>query len=163
MSREQLDMAVPISVNAANDYYRENMNNILHSISDSTINSAINERELELCDYYSSTTASDSEVEDQSETGRRKRFKIQSANKSQELKKSEQSTGSDNNVSLQNKLQNINTIEINNSSDVHFGNKTFFNGPVTIKQIVLSNENNNIDNNPNVSALGTLNQAFEGN
>lgn len=30
----------------------------------------------------------------------------------------------------------INSVAIHNSENVHFGNKTYFNGPVTIKQII---------------------------
>jgi hypothetical protein len=36
-------------------------------------------------------------------------------------------------------------IVVNSSSDVHFGNKTFYNGPVTIKQIVYTTKNGSVD------------------
>lgn len=39
-------------------------------------------------------------------------------------------------------VTNFKNISICNSSNVHFGNKTFYNGPVTIKQIVYSAEHN---------------------
>jgi hypothetical protein len=34
---------------------------------------------------------------------------------------------------------------VNSSSDVHFGNKTFYNGPVTIKQFVYSTRDGGVD------------------
>jgi hypothetical protein len=36
-------------------------------------------------------------------------------------------------------------IVVNSSSDVHFGNKTFYNGPVTIKQFVYTTRNGSVD------------------
>jgi hypothetical protein len=36
-------------------------------------------------------------------------------------------------------------IVVNSSSDVHFGNKTFYNGPVTIKQFVYTTRNGSAD------------------
>jgi hypothetical protein len=36
-------------------------------------------------------------------------------------------------------------IVVNSSSDVHFGNKTFYNGPVTIKQFVYTTKNGSVD------------------
>ncbi|GFG33202.1 hypothetical protein Cfor_02508 [Coptotermes formosanus] len=36
-------------------------------------------------------------------------------------------------------------IVVNSSSDVHFGNKTFYNGPVTIKQFVYTTRDGNVD------------------
>ncbi|XP_069700794.1 peptidoglycan-recognition protein LC-like [Periplaneta americana] len=39
------------------------------------------------------------------------------------------------------------SIVVNSSSDVHFGNKTFYNGPVTIKQFVYTTRNGNADVN----------------
>jgi len=40
---------------------------------------------------------------------------------------------------------NFGNIVVNSSSDVHFGNKTFYNGPVTIKQFVYTARNGSVD------------------
>ncbi|CAG9799118.1 unnamed protein product [Chironomus riparius] len=164
MSREQLDMAVPISLEAASSYYRENMESILKSVSDTTINSNTYERNQEVEDCYSissTSTASDSDIEDQvqiSKTISNKNNQSFSAAQGLEIV---QQKSTDNEVNLHNKLQNINSVAIKNSNDVHIGNKTFFNGPVTIKHIVLNSENNN-DHNSNVKSFGAVNQGFEG-
>lgn len=45
-------------------------------------------------------------------------------------------------------------IEVTNSSDVHFGNKTYYQGPVTIKQILYTNPpngNNSVEDENNSS------------
>lgn len=46
---------------------------------------------------------------------------------------------------VQDKNPCFQNIEVTNSSDVHFGNKTYYQGPVTIKQILYTNpsQNNN--------------------
>lgn len=165
MSREQLDMAVPISLEAASSYYRGNMESILSSVSDNSINSNNFERNQGIEDCYSissTSTASDSDIEDQiqtSNTSYNKNNQMFSA--TQGLEKVQQKS-TDNEVNLHNKLQNINSVAINNSNDVHIGNKTFFNGPVTIKHIVLSSENINNESNSTVQSFGAVNQGFEG-
>lgn len=40
---------------------------------------------------------------------------------------------------LAEKLPEFGNISVKNSTDIHFGNKTFYQGPVTIKQIVYTN------------------------
>jgi hypothetical protein len=40
-------------------------------------------------------------------------------------------------------------IVVNSSSDVHFGNKTFYNGPVTIKQFVYATRDGGVDGQRN--------------
>lgn len=164
MSREQLDMAVPISLEAASSYYRENMESILSSVSDTTINSNNYERNQEIddcCSISSTSTASNSDIEDHvqiSKTSSNRNNQSFSAAQGLEIV---QQKSTDNEVNLHNKLQNINSVAIKNSNDVHIGNKTFFNGPVTIKHIVLSSENSN-DQNSNVKSFGAVNQGFEG-
>lgn len=164
MSREQLDMAVPISLEAASSYYRENMESILSSVSDTTINSNHYERNQEIddcCSISSTSTASNSDIEDHvqiSKTSSSKNNQSSSAAQGLEIV---QQKSTDNEINLHNKLQNINSVAIKNSNDVHIGNKTFFNGPVTIKHIVLSSENSN-DQNSNVKSFGAINQGFEG-
>lgn len=39
-------------------------------------------------------------------------------------------------------IPRIGTVAVQNSTDIQFGNKTFFNGPVTIKQFMLDEKNN---------------------
>ena len=50
------------------------------------------------------------------------------------------------------------SVVVNNSSDVHFGTKAFYNGPVTIKQFVYTNKNGGEDVRP-----GTENGESAGN
>ncbi|XP_070496512.1 peptidoglycan-recognition protein LE-like [Chironomus tepperi] len=165
MSREQLDMAVPISLQAASSYYRENMENILSSVSDTSINSNHFERNQEFddcCSISSTSTASDSDIEDHVQIS-----KTSSNNKNNQNFSAAQGLeivqqkSTDNEINLHNKLQSINSVAINNSNDVHIGNKTFFNGPVTIKHIVLSSENNN-DQICNGKSSGAVNHGFVG-
>jgi len=40
---------------------------------------------------------------------------------------------------------NFGNIVVNSSSDVHFGNKTFYNGPVTIRQVVYTTRDGGVD------------------
>lgn len=47
-------------------------------------------------------------------------------------------------------------IEVSNSSDVHFGNKTIYQGPVTIKQILYTNPNSSDEQSANSAGEGTL-------
>ena len=56
-----------------------------------------------------------------------------------------------------NSVKNPQSITVSESSDVHFGNK-IFNGPVTIKNIILR-EN---DKNDNLDRSSSINLGFEG-
>ncbi|GJQ76920.1 putative animal peptidoglycan recognition proteins homologous to Bacteriophage T3 lysozyme [Trypoxylus dichotomus] len=57
-------------------------------------------------------------------------------------------------------------IEVTNSRDVHFGNKTYYQGPVTIKQILYTNPNSDSlnsderDNNNKLPIAGTDNDGY---
>lgn len=57
-------------------------------------------------------------------------------------------------------------VAINNSTDIQFGNKTFYNGPVTIKQFLLDDKNNKWISRPGVEVAqienGANNKGFEG-
>lgn len=64
-------------------------------------------------------------------------------------------TTKDKSNNVKKSTQNPQSITVSESSDVHFGNK-IFNGPVTIKNIILR-ENDNLDQN------NSINLAFEGN
>jgi hypothetical protein len=69
------------------------------------------------------------------------------------------SRGATINDDLQNKLQNINSVGIGSSSDIHFGTKTVYQGSVTIKQFLVNDEEN-VKNKSNDG--GTVNGGFEG-
>lgn len=60
----------------------------------------------------------------------------------------------------------IETVAIQNSSDIQFGNKTFYNGPVTIKQFLLDEKNSRWINRSNGDVVqiesGTVNKGFDG-
>lgn len=57
-------------------------------------------------------------------------------------------------------------VAINNSTDIQFGNKTFYNGPVTIKQFLLDDKHNKWISRPGVETAqienGVANKGFEG-
>lgn len=57
-------------------------------------------------------------------------------------------------------------VAINNSTDIQFGNKTFYNGPVTIKQFLLDDKNNKWISRPGAETAqienGSTNKGFEG-
>lgn len=60
----------------------------------------------------------------------------------------------------------INSVAIQHSSDIQFGDKTFYNGPVTIKQFLLDDRNKKWVCRPNdeISQLenGSVNKGFDG-
>lgn len=57
-------------------------------------------------------------------------------------------------------------VAINNSTDIQFGNKTFYNGPVTIKQFLLDDKHNKWISRPGVESTqienGVANKGFDG-
>jgi hypothetical protein len=61
------------------------------------------------------------------------------------------------NDDLQNKLQNINSVGIGSSSDIHFGTRAFYQGPITIKQFLASDEDK-----CKTSDAGIVNHGFDG-
>ncbi|CRL00273.1 CLUMA_CG013546, isoform A [Clunio marinus] len=58
------------------------------------------------------------------------------------------------------------SVSIHNSSDIQIGNKTFYNGPVTIKQFLVDDKNNkwvenqNFDNKSELSLEGIINKGY---
>lgn len=60
----------------------------------------------------------------------------------------------------------IETVAIQNSSDIQFGNKTFYNGPVTIKQFLFDEKNSKwiSRSNGGVATIenGAVNKGFDG-
>lgn len=62
---------------------------------------------------------------------------------------------------------NFGTISVSNSTDIHFGNKTIYQGPVTIKQIVYTDKNNGTKVNVSPQAFvdncegGSCNPCFD--
>lgn len=63
-------------------------------------------------------------------------------------------------------LANSTRVAINNSTDIQFGNKTFYNGPVTIKQFLLDDKHNKWISRPVAETAqienGVANRGFEG-
>lgn len=101
-------------------------------------------------DYDSTTTASDSEEEFESIPTKENFLKyqndcLQSNPVTSDTAMVSSSGGvilvrnSDNNNSEQ---PRIGTVAVQNSTDITFGNKTFYQGPVTIKQFLLDEKNN---------------------
>lgn len=60
----------------------------------------------------------------------------------------------------------IETVTIQNSSDIQFGNKTFYNGPVTIKQFLLDDKSSKWIGRSNGDIVqiesGAVNKSFDG-
>jgi hypothetical protein len=165
--REELDMAVPSNYETVNEYYRENLKRILNSSSCESVSSieSLERRKKKVSDFDheddGSATASDSELDELEDMPKkpndRSIAKVNNDNCSMSALSNDGSSATTFSDSLQNKLQNINSVSINNSSDVHFGNKTFYNGPVTIKQIVI-----NDDYMKKKDESGVVNGGFEG-
>ncbi|KAG5675911.1 hypothetical protein PVAND_005770 [Polypedilum vanderplanki] len=164
MEHMELDMAIPTSFDKINEYYRDNLKNILKSSSSETVSSITSterKKKMSVNDYDdSSSIASDSDFEDCTNCKKSNDQVIVNVNENCSSALSNDGISATTTVcdNLQNKLQNINSVSINHSSDVHFGNKTFFNGPVTIKQIVIKDEYLRKKDDSN----GVLNSGFEG-
>lgn len=168
MSSQELDMAVPSNLNLIHDYYRENMKNIvkldsLRSSNEtiSSINSTHFEKRMENKIDDDSSTASNSDVEDDNIPTTNSKFanKIVKVSGDHSLNPPLPSDGNStavishiSNDTLDNKVPNINSVAISNSSNVQFGNNTFYNAPVTI---VIKDESKLLN--------GTINKSFEGN
>jgi signal recognition particle GTPase len=136
-----IDMALPMNLDAVNDYYRNNkIRKTSFSSSTETISSTnsqnFNEKTMELVN-----------VEEEKRQNTLK-------DRTQQLIKNDVSASTTSNavddVSKYSQRPEIKAVNVCDSSDVHFGNK-IYNGPITIKQkIVLKDEE------------GILNKGFEG-
>lgn len=138
-----IDMALPMNMDAVNDYYRNNkIRKTSFSSSTETISSTnsqnFNEKAMELVNV--------------DETKRQKT----SNDRSQQLITNDVSASTSTTVDDVSKYttsqDNIKAVNVCDSSDVHFGNKhIYYNGPITVKQkIVLKDEE------------GVSNKGFEG-
>jgi hypothetical protein len=161
MSSEETD-AVPTNLNAIDDYYQKYSKTFLKSSSSETIsssNSATKRRDSIKYDYDSSI-ASDSDFDEEKAPHIIQGENLAKVNgenvESHELSHIN-STAVETNKNANN-VPNINSLAISNSTDVHIGNKTIYNAPVTIKQIVIR------DRGPiGVESNGKINNGYEGN
>lgn len=101
-------------------------------------------------DYDSTTTASDSEEEFESIPTKENFLKYQNdCLQSNPVTSDTAMVSSNGGVILVKNSENnntkqprIGTVAVQNSTDITFGNKTFYQGPVTIKQFLLNEKNN---------------------
>jgi hypothetical protein len=172
MAQIELDTAKTCNFSAIDKFYENNLNNIVKldsstsSIYSSTESIENVKRET---NRGGSTTASDSESEclELDSVPRKEDFIKHQSSNALENKKSD-SNGNLVVVNHANSSANgpkIDSIAIQNSSDIQFGNKTFYNGPVTIKQFMLDDKNKKwISRNTENAQLenGVVNKAFDG-
>lgn len=178
MSKMELDTAKPCNFSEIDKFYDKNLNTFvkldsptpsLRTISSSSsIAKEISRRE----NRRGSSTASNSDVEgveldavEIKNSVSLYQTSVVSENLSPDDKKIIKVNSSDNNVGYTNNPR-IESIAIQNSSDIQFGNKTFYNGPVTIKQFLLDDKNKNwISRSKEELAQvesGVVNKAFDG-
>ena len=184
MPQIELDKAKPCNFSEIDKFYDNNLNSIIKLesptpstrtvSSSSSIVKEINRRE----NRSGSLSDSDSEHEglELDAVGTRNQFlKYQGRHVSESLFPNDENVivvnNADNNVGQSNNANNANnsrieSIAIQNSSDIQFGNKTFYNGPVTIKQFLLDDKNKKwISRSKEEIAQiesGATNEAFDG-
>lgn len=183
MSRIELDSAgAKCNLSAIEKYYENNLSSIVRlespSPSNKTVsstNSIVNDVALRDDHGDSSTTASDSELEElelDSVPARDRFLRYHNEHRDQTAENNSFPNdgnvivvgSSDNNIAQASGPQ-INTVAIQNSSDIQFGNKKIYNGPVTIKQFLFDDKNNKwIRSNPENGQLenGVSNKGFDG-
>lgn len=180
MSHIELDQAKPCDLKAVDSFYESNLESIVKldspSLSQRTASSSssivrgINSRE----NRSGTSTESDSDQDE---------FELDSVpttrdNFQQHLTSSPANnllSNDGNNVIMVNHADNnvahssgprINSVAIQHSSDIQFGDKTFYNGPVTIKQFLLDDRNKKwvCRSNDEISQLenGMVNKGFDG-
>lgn len=182
MAQTELDASQPCNINTINEFYDKNLNSIINlgapspSSSFRTVSSTKSNRQ---CDPYitnddGSSTASDSELDDEPIPSKRDILKYQSDGFNSTNSFANSLISNNGNVMVVNHIDNnitqptgtrIETVAIQNSSDIQFGNKTFYNGPVTIKQFLLDEKNNKWiarTNDENTSTSGNVNEGFRG-
>lgn len=153
MIKIELDTAQPCDFSAIDKFYENNLNSIvkldspspsLKTISSSSsIAKAINRQKRS----SESSTASDSDQDEglelDSAPTKDKFLKYQTSPSSSSVCSSDRNVivinNADNNLAQANGTR-IESVAIQNSSDIQFGNKTFYNGPVTIKQFLLDDK-----------------------
>lgn len=179
MPQIELDTAKPCNFSEIDKFYDNNLNAIIKLdsptpstrtvSSTSSIAREINRRE----NRSDSSTDSDSEQEEKLELdaiGTKNQFlKYQGTHASENLFPNDDNVivvnSADNNLGQANSPR-IESIAIQNSSDIQFGNKTFYNGPVTIKQFLLDDKNKKwiSRSKDDVAQIenGVTNKAFDG-
>lgn len=182
MSRIELDSAGPkCNLTAIEKYYENNLSSIVRLESPSPSNKTVSStssivNDVALRDHGdSSATASDSELEElelDSVPARDRFLRYRDEHRDQpaanNLFPNDGNVivvgSSDNNIAQASGPQ-INTVAIQNSSDIQFGNKKIYNGPVTIKQFLFDDKNNKwIRSNAENGQLenGISNKGFDG-
>lgn len=178
MPQIELDTAKPCNFSEIDKFYDNNLNTIIKLesptpstrtvSSSSSIVKEINRR----ANRSGSFSDSDSEHEglELDAVGTKNQFlKYQGRHVSESLFPNDENVivvnNADNNVGQANNSR-IESIAIQNSSDIQFGNKTFYNGPVTIKQFLLDDKNKKwISRSKEEIAQienGVINKAFDG-
>lgn len=171
----ELDRAKPCDLAAIEKFYENNLSSIVKlespTPSERTCSSSSSRGKVNDIRGYSSesTTASNSDTEE---------LELDAIpNKHQnDLQKLNQLRSHDGNLVVVNHGDNsglaqasgprIDTVAIQNSSDIQFGNKTFYNGPVTIKQFLLDDKSSKWISRTNGDIVqiesGTVNKSFDG-
>jgi hypothetical protein len=183
MPRIELDRAKPCNALAIDKFYEDNLSSIITPASSptpsqktiSSASSIVKVIERKHTASESSTVASYSGDED---------FEIDAVpNRDQFLKHHAETSPSGSNLiqsidgnviivknadneSAQANSTRIDSVAIQNSTDIQFGNKTFYNGPVTIKQFLLDEKSNKWISRANDEIAniqdGIANKGFEG-
>lgn len=178
MVKIELDKAEPCDLKAIDTFYENNLNSIVKldspSPSSRTVSSSSSiERKIKRRQRLSeSSGTSDSEQEElelDSAPTKDKFLQYQTSPSSNSLFSSDRNVivvnEADNNLTQKNGSR-IESIAIQNSSDIQFGNKTFYNGPVTIKQFLLDDKNKKwiSRTNDQVGQIenGVFNRGFDG-
>lgn len=137
-------------------------NEIVHSVKDSTISITENDSIAD-----SSTQCSNVEDDNDNETDIEEGDWIPDLPVPTVFQQHQEVTTADGNIVLPNAdISNFGNVRVKNSTNVHLGNKTFYKGPVTIKQFVYTNptsiqdldtvkNNNIIGSDTNTSDLST--------
>ncbi|XP_006565566.1 peptidoglycan-recognition protein LC isoform X3 [Apis mellifera] len=132
---------------------------IVHSIKDSAVSITEN-------DSIADSSTQCSNVEDDNETDIEEGDWIPDLPVPTVFQQHQEVTTADGNIVLPNAdISNFGNVRVKNSTNVHLGNKTFYKGPVTIKQFVYTNptsiqdldtvKNDIIGSNTNTSDLST--------
>lgn len=179
----ELDKAQPCDLATIEKFYENNLSSIVKcnspTLSERTCSSSSSNIKVNDIRGYSSesTTASNSDTEElELEAIPNKEQFLKNQNDFQNSSQSVSNLRShDGNLVVVNHGDNslaqasgprIETVAIQNSSDIQFGNKTFYNGPVTIKQFLLDDKNNKWISRTNDDIVqiesGTVNRSFDG-
>lgn len=146
MSKEKIyiDMALPVNMDAVNDYYNNNkirktsITSSTETIS-STNSENFNEKAMEMVNVEAKKRQT--EVQDRTHELITNDVSVSASNALNDISKLSQ-------------CQNLKSVNVSDSSDVHFGNKHIYNGPITIKQKIVLKDDEKKE--------GVLNKSFDG-